>query len=682
MKSTSFPDRTLPPPPWYTYPYNMPDVAPRPDTANDDDDAAHSQRCQWQDCTQAFPDPETLYNHLCNEHIGRKSTNNLCLTCKWKDCGTSCAKRDHITSHLRVHTPLKPHVCEICKKSFKRPQDLKKHEKIHTEEHHAQHKHSKAITVPDPTFVSRVRGESTAATRNPPSKAPPSKSPSTASTASSSVARAQSHSSSASDGSYPNFPATPSPDLSPPPMHPHHHSPTDEIFMQNQPWDATTTGSKRAHNDYGVEDFFTDMKKRRLSPSYDPRMAERLDRLNHMSYANHGHGFNPRSVSLDIRTPEELAAVNDFLITLGRDVSDGGGRRSSFSGESYFDPVSLSQLGLAGMPGMPSPAPNLPQEHYHPNSAQIPFSTPYSSTRTTPQYGPMYPSIDEQPIPYGGDYPRRNPPTKYAPYPQQHYAHTPSPPHERGSPPQMSHPPPDAAAYNFIRPSRGAPPVPELAPADYMGRSMQRIVLLKTAPGSVVKTEPGAEASGVPEPVEPRLAPVLHRGPLANLAASAAPPAPATGEPASSLTQGGSLYPLLTSGDAQYKLPPMKHRYRSPSPTHSRASTPSAQGSPIPAPAEITVLPSLRSIAPPLPPPAPHRVRADDVARELGRIQLGRRAGAPPVPADERRRHAELIRNLLVSINTEFRRLHGTPPPPPPVSAPEAVSRDVEMTAA
>ncbi|KAI0034144.1 hypothetical protein K488DRAFT_37650, partial [Vararia minispora EC-137] len=72
-----------------------------------------------------------LYTHLCNDHIGRKSTNNLCLTCKWNGCGTTCAKRDHITSHLRVHTPLKPHACEICKKTFKRPQDLKKHEKIH-----------------------------------------------------------------------------------------------------------------------------------------------------------------------------------------------------------------------------------------------------------------------------------------------------------------------------------------------------------------------------------------------------------------------------------------------------------------------------------------------------------------------------------------------------------------------
>ncbi|KAF8488524.1 hypothetical protein JB92DRAFT_2757204, partial [Gautieria morchelliformis] len=102
-----------------------------PRTADPPDPAADGHRCQWEGCARVAPDAELLYAHLCNDHIGRKSTNNLCLSCKWKDCGTSCAKRDHITSHLRVHTPLKPHVCDVCAKSFKRPQDLKKHEKIH-----------------------------------------------------------------------------------------------------------------------------------------------------------------------------------------------------------------------------------------------------------------------------------------------------------------------------------------------------------------------------------------------------------------------------------------------------------------------------------------------------------------------------------------------------------------------
>jgi hypothetical protein len=43
-------------------------------------------------------------------------------------------KRDHITSHVRVHVPLKPHTCSICTKSFKRPQDLKKHVKTHADD--------------------------------------------------------------------------------------------------------------------------------------------------------------------------------------------------------------------------------------------------------------------------------------------------------------------------------------------------------------------------------------------------------------------------------------------------------------------------------------------------------------------------------------------------------------------
>ncbi|KAG1174847.1 hypothetical protein G6F70_004509 [Rhizopus microsporus] len=89
--------------------------------------------CRWKGCTKLFSDPEQLYSHLTNDHVGRKSTGNLCLTCHWEDCDVSVIKRDHITSHLRVHVPSKPHHCAYCDKSFKRPQDLKKHEKIHDE---------------------------------------------------------------------------------------------------------------------------------------------------------------------------------------------------------------------------------------------------------------------------------------------------------------------------------------------------------------------------------------------------------------------------------------------------------------------------------------------------------------------------------------------------------------------
>lgn len=99
-------------------------------TANADE----SLVCRWNACNQRFNTAETLYDHICERHVGRKSTNNLNLTCQWNSCRTTTVKRDHITSHIRVHVPLKPHKCDFCGKSFKRPQDLKKHVKTHADD--------------------------------------------------------------------------------------------------------------------------------------------------------------------------------------------------------------------------------------------------------------------------------------------------------------------------------------------------------------------------------------------------------------------------------------------------------------------------------------------------------------------------------------------------------------------
>ncbi|KAI9877066.1 MAG: hypothetical protein M1830_004894 [Pleopsidium flavum] len=91
-------------------------------------------QCQWSGCGERTSTAELLYDHVCERHVGRKSTNNLNLTCQWGNCRTTTVKRDHITSHIRVHVPLKPHKCDFCGKAFKRPQDLKKHVKTHADD--------------------------------------------------------------------------------------------------------------------------------------------------------------------------------------------------------------------------------------------------------------------------------------------------------------------------------------------------------------------------------------------------------------------------------------------------------------------------------------------------------------------------------------------------------------------
>jgi len=233
------------------------------------------------------------------------------------------------------------------------------------------------------------------------------------------------------------------------------------------------------------------------------------------------------------------------------------------------------------------------------------------------------------------EYRRQSGKLSHPPFPNHHY-HTPpldnSSPHSSGSSPATTTPPQLALSmpdnFDYLRASRGAPAVAHLAPPEYMGTSKRPMIPLKALPGA---------SFSEPLTLKPK-SPLSLRQP-----------------PASSLSKPGSLYPLLTSGDIQYKLPPLNKRYSSPSPSSSRESTPSpTHSSPMP---RSTVLPGILSIACP--------TESDDL--DIGRIELGR---TKDVSQEERKRHAKLILDLLVSINRDFR------------NRSKATSKDVEMIAA
>ncbi|KAL3479255.1 hypothetical protein BJX99DRAFT_86998 [Aspergillus californicus] len=239
-------------------PVNGNAVSPTPASSSVTTRPSEELSCMWQGCTEKLPTPELLYEHVCERHVGRKSTNNLNLTCQWGSCRTTTVKRDHITSHIRVHVPLKPHKCDFCGKAFKRPQDLKKHVKTHADDSVLVRSPEPGSRNPDMMFGGNAKGYAAAAHYFEPAMNPvPS--------------QGYAH--------------------PPPQYYQPHHAPQPSNASYGNVYYALNPGPEPGHASYeskkrgydALNEFFGDLKRRQFDPNSYAAVGQRLLSLQNLS---------------------------------------------------------------------------------------------------------------------------------------------------------------------------------------------------------------------------------------------------------------------------------------------------------------------------------------------------------------------------------------------------------------
>lgn len=76
------------------------------------------------ECQMAYPEKESLEQHLAVHKIERKHICDI--------CGAGLKRKEHLERHKLGHNPERPYVCNVCLKGFKRKEHLNLHAVIHS----------------------------------------------------------------------------------------------------------------------------------------------------------------------------------------------------------------------------------------------------------------------------------------------------------------------------------------------------------------------------------------------------------------------------------------------------------------------------------------------------------------------------------------------------------------------
>ncbi|XP_012562910.2 uncharacterized protein LOC100213175 [Hydra vulgaris] len=84
-------------------------------------------------CAKRYESIEKLKNHIIIEHkLDENSKSNIF---KCDRCDKVFGRKSHYKRHLSIHDGLKPHVCQVCFKSFNQKTDLNRHTMTHLRKH-------------------------------------------------------------------------------------------------------------------------------------------------------------------------------------------------------------------------------------------------------------------------------------------------------------------------------------------------------------------------------------------------------------------------------------------------------------------------------------------------------------------------------------------------------------------